>query len=178
MSDRLKKHIEANRQSFEVHETDFDSLWEGIDAGISSKQRRFPWRTTMRIAASVILVFILGFVALRFVNSSQRLQDGISLADISPELAEAEFYYNRLLEEKFEMIRASNNDLDPLITNEIQVLDSAYQDLKQDLQDNLDNEEVINAMIQNYRIKLQLLEQILENIESTNEEEHEESVSI
>ena len=69
-------------------------------------------------------------------------------------------------------------ELDPVIQAEFQMLDSAYVELKNDLKDNVDNEEVINAMIQNYRIKLQILEQILDNIQSNEDKENEEGISI
>jgi hypothetical protein len=175
---KLKKHIQENRQAFDVYQTDVDSLWEGISTGIEKKSKR-KW-PVLKIAASLVILFLVGFALIRVASSSQKFDDGISLSDISPELAEAEFYYSRLVEEKFAMIHAANSALDPLITSEIELLDSAYLDLKNDLKDNMDNEEVINAMIQNYRIKLQILEQILESIETSNDEEkkNEEGFSI
>ena len=42
-------------------------------------------------------------------------------------------------------------------------------ELKDDLNDNADNDEVIQAMIQNYRIKLEILEEMLNQIKSTQE---------
>ena len=173
---KLKNHIRDNRQDFEVYETDIDSLWNGIEAGINKKSTR-SW-PVLKIAASLVVLLVAGFLMLRVAANSERFEDGISLSDISPELAEAEYYYARLVEEKFAMIRATNSTLDPMITSEIQMLDSAYIGLKEDLKDNMDNEEVINAMIQNYRIKLQILEQILESIEPSKEEDLNEEVSI
>jgi hypothetical protein len=55
-------------------------------------------------------------------------------------------------------------------------LDSICTDLKKDLKDNIANQEVIEAMIQNYRIKLQLLEDMLKLLkENENKSENTKS---
>ncbi len=180
MKDKLKDHIKENLPQFELYQTDIDSIWDNIEKTLDNEQKKnqFQWKPFLKIAASIVLIFVVGFTAIRFANNSQKYQDGVSLAEISPELAEAEFYYSRLVDEKFALIRSVNNQLDPLIAREIGVLDSDYQDLKKDLKDNMDNEEVINAMIQNYRLKLQILEQILDNIKPNEKEKNEEGISI
>jgi Ni,Fe-hydrogenase III component G len=43
-------------------------------------------------------------------------------------------------------------------------LDNIFKELKHDLKDNAANEEVLQAMIQNYRIKLEILTEILEQL--------------
>lgn len=181
MKDKLKSHINKNRSEFELYQTDIEGIWSEIeDALEKNRPNQFKWRTVLKVAASIMLVFVVGFLAIRYVDNIRKYEDGFSLAEISPELAEAEFYYSRLVDEKFALIRSNNDQLGPLITQEFEVLDSAYQDLKNDLKDNMDNEEVINAMIQNYRIKLQILEQILDNMERNEDKEikDEEGFSI
>ena len=52
-----------------------------------------------------------------------------------------------------------------------------FNELKIDLKDDAANEEVIEAMIQNYRIKLQILEEILtqlKNADEQNTDDHED----
>ncbi len=177
--DELKNHINKNREKFDHYSFDANELWPTISQGINQRKPRFSnWKTLMRIAASIALVFIVSVGVYRLVANSGRFDDGISLKDISPELAETEYYYSRLVKEKFDVISSSQVQLDPVIQSEFQMLDSAYSELKNDLMDNADNEEVINAMIQNYRIKLQILEQILNNIQSNEDKEDEEGFSI
>ncbi len=179
MKDDLKRHIQENREAFELYSLDADALWTGIEEGLDHGQKRFlGWKAGLRIAASIAIIFVVSIGVIRVTGNAERYANGISLKDISPELAEAEFYYNRLVQEKFEVITSSHVELDPVIQSEFQMLDSAYVELKNDLKDNVDNEEVINAMIQNYRIKLQILEQILDNIQSNEDKENEEGISI
>jgi UDP-3-O-[3-hydroxymyristoyl] glucosamine N-acyltransferase len=47
-----------------------------------------------------------------------------------------------------------------------------FRELKNDLHDNANNEEVIVAMIQNYRIKLEILKDILQQLKSTEEKKN------
>ena len=142
----------------------------------------FPWKNVLRIAASILLIMTVSIGFLWLKGNSTRYADGVSLQDLSPELAEAEIYYNQLVEAKMSLIKSSHADADlvQVVTKDFEMLDSAYNELKTDLKDNMYNEEVIDAMIQNYRIKLQILESILENIEKSNvdKEEDEKILSI
>ena len=132
-------------------------------------------RVIGRIAA--VLVVGLGITWLASLYTSDPYSNGVSLSDLSPELAETEFFYLQQVSEKLQLIQASDYGIDPEIMGDLAVLDSAYQQLKMDLKDNIDNEEVVNAMITNYRIRLQLLEQILIEIqEHDNEEDNKVSI--
>ena len=55
-------------------------------------------------------------------------------------------------------------------------MDRAFAELKQDLKDNADNAEVIAAMMNHYRLKLQILEKMLNEIQEENESEENNSV--
>ncbi len=184
MSDKLKKRIEEDRSSFKVYKGDYDSWWNDIEKKMDKAEIKeayiIPWKTLFRVAASILLVMTvsIGFLWLR--GNSVKYADGISLQDLSPELAEAEVYYNQMVEAKMGLIKASNVTLDPMVVRDFELLDSAYNELKLDLEDNMYNQEVIDAMIQNYRIKLQVLENILDEIQKTNEDEEndEEAISI
>ena len=178
MSDKLKKHVEENRSSFEVYKGNYEALWDEIEKKLDqiekTSSRAFPWKNVIRVAASILLILTLSIGFMWLKGNSERYADGVSLHDLSPELAEAEIYYNQLLEAKMSLIRASNVNVDEVLIEDFQSLDSAYNDLKMDLEDNMYNEEVIDAMIQNYRLKLQILENILEEIQKSNTEEDNE----
>jgi chromosome segregation ATPase len=92
----------------------------------------------------------------------------------APELAETEKYYSGLIQTKLKELQgtlSSYPELKDGLHKDLAELDSVYRDLKKDLKDNVSNEEVVDAMIQNYRLKLKLLEQIqqeFKNQGSTN----------
>lgn len=82
----------------------------------------------------------------------------------SDELTETESYYSG----KFNTLI---NEAKPLLTNypglsedlmmELNNLDRLYLDIKKDLRDNVSNEEVIDALILNYKAKIRILEEML-----------------
>ena len=77
--------------------------------------------------------------------------------------------FQEKIEEKLDMIKASAEMIEPEVHIQLELLDDEYQSLRNDLKDNADSEEVINAMIENYRLKLHMLEKILEEIQKNNE---------
>ncbi len=85
---------------------------------------------------------------------------------------EAEFYYTSQIAETKEAVfylTSNNHSLRNDINTELLDLDKVFQELKNDLNDNADNEEVIVAMIQNYRLKLEILKDILHQLKSTDD---------
>ena len=70
---------------------------------------------------------------------------------------------------KEEFYHLAGNDLRKEINVELTELDYVFRELKEDLNDNADNEEVVVAMIQNYRLKLEILEDILMQLEPAKE---------
>ncbi len=88
------------------------------------------------------------------------------------DLYEAEAYYTSQIDiAKQELI--DQEDVSPEIKmelrNEFLELDSTYADLENDLKENVGNERVVEAMIQNYRIKLEILEEVLSQLKETEE---------
>ena len=58
-------------------------------------------------------------------------------------------------------------------------LDQVYEELKEDLNDNASNPEVIEAMILNYRVKLEILEELLDQLKAKeNHDEEDESYAL
>jgi len=177
MKDNLKKYVEENRSDFEVYREDQDQLWEAIEK--RRKTKTFQLGTWVwRAAAAVLLIAVAGYLAFVDGPNSKKYADGIDLHELSEELAEAEFYYSEMINEKLRHIQAKSGDFDRLVMEDISKLDSAYEDLKYDLKENINNEKVINAMIENYRIKLEILEQILQELDEKSNEQEFEPVTI
>ena len=91
-----------------------------------------------------------------------------------PELKEAEMYYTGIINTKMEEVKPMLSDY-PTLESELETdlteLDSIYKSLKNDLKDDIANNEVIEAMIQNYRLRISILEDMLEFLESQDQEE-------
>ncbi len=165
--DNLKKWLAENPEAGFQESKGLEDLWpnieEALDKNEKNSKRVIPIWTVTRWAAAVVLIAVASFTLLVF-NTEDANQEGLALHDVSSEMAETEYFYSSQVSQKMELIRTSGVEIDPLVFEDIQVLDSAYKDLMHDLKDGADNQEVVEAMIENYRLKLSMLEKILKEI--------------
>ena len=101
-------------------------------------------------------------------NKPDRIRDFASVSD--PEmrnLLETEAFYSDKVSSKIGEIQKCYQiypELKMDIENDLNELDKMYRDLENDLQDNLYNKEVIEAMIQNNRLRLEMVDRVLNQI--------------
>lgn len=170
MKDKLEKYIIENREAFDIHEPDAE-VWKKIEKNIRSK-RTVNWRMIIGRAAAVILIFAASYMVHDLLEGRNReITHSRTKKEkelVIPELKEAEVYYSTLISEKLQEIKPLFNE-DPMLEKEIRYdlnkLDSIYEELKNDLRDNIANQEVIEAMIQNYRMRLSILEDVLSQLQ-------------
>ncbi|MEZ5073011.1 MAG: hypothetical protein R2751_19210 [Bacteroidales bacterium] len=180
MHEPLEDFVAQHREAFDVREPD-PRLWLKVDAG--TPQRRFaPGRSWLRIAAALALIFGGFSAGLHFLGGGAAGVDGDARAMVR-DIRETEQYYRQVLDSRYEEIRpylAADPGTRVLLDTEMEELDLAFDELKNDLKDNGANPEVLEAMILNYRVKLELLEDLLGQIkEKENQnEENKERVSL
>ncbi|MFC2115286.1 hypothetical protein ACFLTU_02335 [Bacteroidota bacterium] len=182
MKDRLEQFISDNRDQFDLYEPD-EKLWAGIESNVPrGRTARIGWKGVLWRAAAVLIIFGASFLLQEYLQLRQGIltdkkEDKI-LREI-PELREAEVYYTNLLDEKILQIEpmiSDNPELGVTLRQDLSELDSIYGELQKDLRDNIANDEVVEAMIQNYILKIQILEDLLEYMDGTsknNEDENE-----
>jgi hypothetical protein len=187
--DKLEKYILDHRQEFDDLEPD-PSVWERVDTR-KTPVIRINWKDIAWKAAAVAVIFTASYYFHDFMASrNQQKQEmlGNNNGEASPmvrELIEAEAYYSSQINlKKDEVFRltAQNPEVRHEVDLELIDLDRVYNELKEDLKDNAANEEVIEAMIQNYRLKLEILEDMLMALEQNNtsqdEKDHESAVEL
>lgn len=166
MTDRLKEYIDSNLNAFNELEPPKDS-WDQIASRMGHRQNR-PlqiFKYTGMIAAATILAFVV-FYSPIFDSAS----NSVNMADL-PEIVETEAYYNLQVNQKRNQIyqlAGQHPALKQEMDNDLAELDSLLIEIKNDLKDNVSNAEVVDAMIQNYRMKLMILEDIMMFLESQN----------
>jgi hypothetical protein len=173
MSDRLEDFMREHSAEFDLHEPDM-ALWNKIEKDIAPK-KSISWRYYISRAAVVIFIFGASFLVqqLWFKKGSGIIkpkQEAVNL--IIPELQEAEIYYSGLISEKLEEVKpllTENPSLEKELRSDLGELDSIYAGLKNDLKDNIANDEVIEAMIQNYRLRISILEDMLTYLKSDDQ---------
>lgn len=154
MQDNLKNHIDKNRDDFELYPFEPLQDWDKIANQLEpNKSRSKGW--IMGIAASLAFL-IISFVLVS--NSGEQLS----------EVAEIESFYQDEINQKITLVKNQIGD-DPVL-EDLEAMDIAFSELRADLDENVDNEEVVVAMMENYRLKLQILTEILNELEKENGE--------
>ncbi len=164
MEDKLKHWIETQRDDFDLYEADFEASWKNIADRVSEpkveapKPKRALW---ISIAASVSVILLTCSV---FLYSQYKSSDSLDVIfSGNEELAEARDYYTS--EINYKLTAAKELVKDQQVFKDIDDLDVAFDDLKKDLKDDVHNEEVIIAMVENYQLKLKILNKILSEFE-------------
>ncbi len=157
MLDNLKDHVTKNRENFELYPIDTDLEWKDISGKLeNSREKVDPWR---RVGIAACFAFILSGTIF-FMNPIHQTND---------EIAELERYYNSEINQKVTLVK--HHLKDDRILQDLNTMDQAFAELKADLKDNVDNQEVVTAMMENYQLKLQILEEILNELEKEKSEE-------
>jgi hypothetical protein len=180
MKDRLEEFLSDNRQEFYQDEAP-SHLWQGIDFRLGRNSR---WKRTVKLlqrAAVIALLVSTGFFISEYIHNHQVNRPVISAGQdikLPTEVQETELYYTSLLNKKMEELQpvfTTYPELKQEISKDFSELDSICIQLKRDLKDNVSNQEVIEAMIQNYRTKVYILENLLTELQKNHEIKHSQN---
>jgi len=164
--DRLEKFVNDNRHEFDYLEPS-DKVWAAIDSKLEPKQQKSRF-LLLKIAA--VLILAIAIPALVYFQSGNLPQSAKSNAPVDPEvqeLIEAEAYYSQEVSGKLAEIQKCykvHPELKAQIEGDLDELETMYISLKKDLKENISNKEVIEAMIENNRNRMKLVDDVLEQI--------------
>ncbi len=170
MKDRFEKFVTEHREDFDFREPD-PHIWEKLKPAIGA--RRINWTVIMKRAAIVVLIFAASYVVNEMIHRMndkgfQALKRGKhNKENVIPGLSEAEAYYTGLVNQKLDELKpvlANCPSLQEEVNYDMSELDSVYVGLKSDLKDNMANQEVIEAIIENYRLKISILEDLMSEL--------------
>jgi hypothetical protein len=176
MKDKFEKFIAENREAFDILEPG-PGVWNKIENQIR-KKRSISWRQILQRAALVAVIFAASYVVNEMIHRYYNHNKDTATAaagkgPVVPGLREAEAYYAGLVNQKMDELKpvmAKCPVLEQELKYDMTELDSVYSDLKNDLKDNMANQEVIEAIIENYRLKISILEDLLTEIKPREEE--------
>jgi len=173
MKDRFEKFIEENHDSFDFREPD-PAIWEKLEKTIQMK-RRFNWKLILSRAAMVTVIFAASYAVNEMVHRLGTDKNALksSKENSIPGLSETEAYYTQLVNQKMDELKPVIENcpsLEEELNYDLSELDKVYAELKGDLKDNMANQEVIEAIIENYRLKISILEDILNEIAPLGDE--------
>ncbi|MCW0483911.1 hypothetical protein [Gaoshiqia sediminis] len=173
MTDILEKMIRENKEAFEVEAPDghADRFARKLDQQFG-KQRRLGWKQYLQLAAAILLVLLAGNQVSEYVASHRQQQpQPIGLSSVSPEYAEAEFYYTSSIDQGMRAWEQLGRDgfisanEQEVMKTEMAEFDETYARLQEELAANPEDERVIHAMLELYQAKLSIIKMIINKLE-------------
>lgn len=171
--DNFEKHIRKNKQAFDVHKVDKDRLWQAITTQLDNdKGRVVPlWKSRkLRVAASIILLMGLSLTAFLMMGNPASNVDG---GYANEELLDIDMYYKNLVHQQVQLVKnhpaLAVKDKDEFLSF-MEELDHEYEQLRLELANNLDNERVLEAIVNNYKKRIELIENLLKQINASKKE--------
>lgn len=188
---KLERFIRDNREDFDHYEAPA-GLWAKIDKSLgedltedqnnesfttSEMREIMPLAVTKRtdfkkiwvIAASITL--LIGCFSIFYLKNSPESTEQI-VAEVAPQYNDKMVQYASLIETKREEIKAIEIH-DPVMykefATEIEKLNQDYQNLQDELPQTPNQEELVEAMIQNLRVQLDILNRQLIIIQKVKE---------
>ncbi len=161
----MKDHFNQffKNTDFDIEEPRFGHLERFQDRlkNPAKKKKSFSYKW-MSVAASVIL--IVGFwLGANLTNKT------LVLADVSPEMQEAEMFFVSTIKQELRTIEKFRNPTTERVIedalNQLEKLDDKYQDLVKALNKSNNDRRVVYAMISNYQNRIEILQDVLNQID-------------
>lgn len=182
-TDPLETFIRAHRSDFDSETPDL-RVWAAIEQAVPAQSAtivRVHWhRTLLRAAASVALLVAGISIGIWYANGDVASQTGMAMSDVSTEYAELEQYYQRDITAKKEKLATLVSYRDQDLDDDLLQMDNVMSELRAELANVPpgNREQVVRAMIENYKAKSAILERVLEHLEqkqpaTTNSGNHE-----
>lgn len=165
-TDRLEEFVKNNREEFDQLEPS-SAVWNKIKNNNPKPLSFRLLRVSVRVAAAAVFLLVTSFFVWNVIDSGNR---NFAMKTDDPELQElieAEAFYAHEVNDKLKEIRKcyyTNPELKTEIENDLTELQEMYTNLKTNLKDNISNKAVIEAMIENNRYRLKLVNDVLEQI--------------
>lgn len=166
--DRFEKFVKDNREGFDVHSPS-PEVWDKLNAQLKKQTKNYWIKSHWLKVAAVVAVAILGtsvFVK-NYYSPKHQLHMAVKADPELQELIEAESYYAQQVNGKMKEIQKCyklNPELKGEVEGDLEELGIMYNSLKNDLKDNVSNKEVIEAMIENNRYRLKLVDDVLKQV--------------
>lgn len=182
--DQLENFINDNRGQFDDLKASTES-WDKISQQLDHNDERDRSPGVLwifkRAAAAVIIVFAMYGAYNLVIRVAQNNAPVAETKEVSPviiEYNEAQAFYTSQVESKIAELERISRDHPEIIREvqeEFEVLDSDMNTMKSDLNEGVAQKEILEEMVQNYRLKLKILENILDQINANKTDKNSEN---
>jgi len=179
--DKLEQFVKNKTEEFDSLEPP-TLAWESIEKELPVRKPtpvRKLWSFALKVAAA-ILIFTSAWLLNDYLDQKKTSERHVSNTETaaSPELTElsdAEAYYTSQINSKqseLAQYARQNPDIVEDLKKEFVEMDKSKAELKKDLAESNADEKVIEAIILSYRVKLEILDQMLIELRKSKEVNH------
>jgi hypothetical protein len=127
--------------------------------------KKIVWWKSLSIAASVAL---LAAISVGYLAQDSSIESQV--AKVSPEVSNTQFYFANLIEEQVKELQAEDSPETQKIVADTMMqlnnLETDYSRLEKELLDGGNSKLLLSAMITNFQTRIDLLQDVLEQIET------------
>jgi hypothetical protein len=169
MNNKLEKYFKDNQQYFDIQEPEVDHFkrFENKLKKIN-KRKSITFQKWYVIAAAASIILFIG-IGIGFNFSNQQLE----LAHVSPKMEETQMYFASVINIELEKVKSQKNSYnEQVITDalvQLKILEDNYNKLTYELYESSEDRRIIYAMISNFQQRIQLLETLLNQIDTINQ---------
>lgn len=190
--DNIEEIIFKNLEA--LNETEpMDGHFERFEAKLKMqhKKKKITFNVVWKVAAAVVFVLLATNQAFIYLAPNQQSSlltatqnNEISLASVSEEYEEVEFYYTNAINVGLEKWNSLNvdgfisDDEQQMMDEELGEFEERYKILQDDLAANPNDERVINAMLEYYQAKLSIINMIVIKLEEVKLKNNNHETSI
>ncbi len=168
MRDRFENFIKNNRDQFDDKVPSL-RVWSAIEKQLEPpKAKRISLLRVASIAASVIILLGIGALGGNYFTQVETTTPVASLDKISTEYGEMERDFQKQILDKKAKLASYNYE--KVVSKDLEDLDLTLNELRKELINvpKGSEEKIVEAMIKNYKTKIQILEIVLEKIDLNN----------
>lgn len=163
----VETFIKDNREAFDA-ETPHLKVWSNIEKRLNALKggaRIIPLNGLRQAAAAIALLIVGAGLGIFFTTKTEDKALAQVTQQVAPDLKEAENFYNQKVETK--LTQLVNHNPDPSVMADLKQIDEIQEELKKELKNApaSTREEIVRRLIENYQIKLGILERVLNHIE-------------
>jgi len=167
----IEKIIYRHRADFDSEEPrdgHFDQFRKKIQSNQSHKTS-WQWKNLMKVAAIFAFVLISGLTTYQIQKIKN---DHFSLGQLSPEYQEVEQYFTSSINHQLNIIKELSTTVGGHVQEglkeELANMDHLYKQLEKELKSNPKDERIIQAMIEHFQAKNNMLNRIVEQLYLVN----------
>lgn len=172
----MKRDIEQRvlelREEFDFAEPNVGHF-ERFQAKLNDEKKTKPNHKTSWLWLSVAAMVLLAF---GFMLGNLNTQKGIQLADVSPKMQETQNFYLASIQQEIELVKAKqipeNQKIIEDSFEQLTVLETKYEELTLELKESNEDKRVIFAMISNFQTRIEVLQNLLQQLEEFQSFEH------